>query len=130
LNNLYIEQTHKTPEIDFNLSTGKLSISGVSVPENAHEFYYPIIEWLQKNILEFGCENCELDCKISYLNTSSLQFLGDIFFLVDSLKSKISEEVISINWYYDYYDSDMKETGADFKDVVDVNFNLKEVKIS
>ncbi len=127
---LYIEQTHKTPEIDFNLSTGKLSISGVSVPENAHEFYFPIIEWLQLNMSKSTCENCELDCKISYLNTSSLQFLGDIFFLVDSLKSKIPEEVISINWYYDSYDSDMKETGADFKDVVDINFNLKEVKIT
>ncbi|MDT8413587.1 MAG: DUF1987 domain-containing protein [Vicingaceae bacterium] len=127
---LYIEQTHKTPEIDFNLSTGKLSISGVSVPENAHEFYFPIIEWLQLNMSKSTCENCELDCKISYLNTSSLQFLGDIFFLVDSLKSKIPEEVISINWYYDFFDSDMKETGADFKDVVDVNFNLKEVKIT
>ena len=128
--NLYIEQTHKTPEIDFNLSTGKLSISGVSVPENAHEFYYPVIEWLQKNISNCLCESCELDCKISYLNTSSLQFLGDIFFLVDSLKSNISEKSININWYYDFFDSDMKETGADFKDVVDVNFNLKEVKIT
>ena len=49
--NLYIEQTHKTPEIDFNLSSGKLSISGVSVPENAHEFYFPVIEWLQKKYL-------------------------------------------------------------------------------
>lgn len=128
--NLYIEQTHKTPEIDFNLNTGKLSISGVSVPENAHEFYYPVIEWLQKNISNCLCESCELDCKISYLNTSSLQFLGDIFFLVDSLKSNISKKAININWYYDFFDSDMKETGADFKDVVDVNFNLKEVKIT
>lgn len=125
---LYIEQTHKTPEIDFNLSTGRLSISGVSVPENAHEFYFPIIEWLQHNITKCDCNNCVLECKISYLNTSSLQFLGDLFFLVDSLKSKIPTKEININWYYDSYDSDMKETGDDFKDVVDVNFNLKEVK--
>ncbi|PKP39347.1 MAG: nuclear pore complex subunit, partial [Bacteroidetes bacterium HGW-Bacteroidetes-15] len=43
MSKLFIEETNKTPEIDFNLEKGVLSISGVSVPENAHDFYFPTI---------------------------------------------------------------------------------------
>lgn len=126
---LYIEHTHKTPEIDFNLSGGKLFIKGVSVPENAHEFYFPLIDWLQKHLPNFKKDNIVLDCKISYLNTSSLQFLGDIFFLLDDLQEHSPTINVEVNWYYDSYDSDMKETGMDFKDVVNIDFNLKEVVV-
>jgi len=129
LANLYIEHTHKTPEINFKLSEGKLCISGVSVPENAHEFYFPLIEWLQKHLPSFNKDCLVLDCKISYLNTSSLQFLGDIFFLLDNLHESFPSTKIEVNWYYDSYDSDMKETGMDFKDVVSLDFNLKEVVV-
>lgn len=36
---------------------------------------------------------------------------------------------VEVNWYYDSYDSDMKETGMDFKDAVSIDFNLKEVVV-
>ena len=106
-----------------------MSIAGVSVPENAHEFYFPLIEWLQKHLPDFKKNTLILDCKISYLNTSSLQFLGDIFFLLDDMQENSPEIKVAVNWYYDSYDSDMKETGMDFKDAVNIDFNLKEVVV-
>lgn len=126
---LYIEHTHKTPEIGFDFFEGKMSIAGVSVPENAHEFYFPLIEWLQKHLPDFKKNTLILDCKISYLNTSSLQFLGDIFFLLDDMQENSPAIKVEVNWYYDSYDSDMKETGMDFKDAVNIDFNLKEVVV-
>ncbi|MBW6483294.1 MAG: DUF1987 domain-containing protein [Vicingaceae bacterium] len=123
---LFIEETNKTPEIDFNLEKGILSISGVSVPENAHDFYFPIIIWLKENIAGVTNSTIEFSCKILYLNTSSLQFLSDIFFAIETISSP-SKEVL-VNWYYDKYDTDMKETGIDFKDIVSLNFNLIAVE--
>jgi len=126
LKKLFIEETNKTPEIDFNLEKGILSISGVSVPENAHDFYFPIIIWLKENIAGVTNSTIEFSCKILYLNTSSLQFLSDIFFAIETISSP-SKEVL-VNWYYDKYDTDMKETGIDFKDIVSLNFNLIAVE--
>lgn len=123
---LFIEETNKTPEIDFNLEKGVLSISGVSVPENAHDFYFPVIIWLKENIASVTNSSIEFSCKILYLNTSSLQFLSDIFFTLETISSP-SKEVL-VNWYYDKYDTDMKETGIDFKDIVSLDFNLIAVE--
>lgn len=119
---LFIEKTNKTPEIDFNLEKGVLSISGVSVPENAHDFYFPVIIWLKENIASVTNSTIEFSCKILYLNTSSLQFLSDIFFTLETISSP-SKEVL-VNWYYDKFDTDMKETGIDFKDILSLDFNL------
>jgi len=126
LKKLFIEETNKTPEIDFNLEKGVLSISGVSVPENAHDFYFPVIIWLKENIASVTNSSIEFSCKILYLNTSSLQFLSDIFFTLETISSP-SKEVL-VNWYYDKYDTDMKETGIDFKDIVSLDFNLIAVE--
>ena len=123
---LFIEETNKTPEIDFNLEKGVLSISGVSVPENAHDFYFPVIIWLKENIASVANSSIEFSCKILYLNTSSLQFLSDIFFTLETISSP-SKEVL-VNWYYDKYYTDMKETGIDFKDIVSLDFNLIAVE--
>jgi hypothetical protein len=42
LENLIIEQTEKTPQIDLNRLTGDLLFYGRSIPENATKLYEPI----------------------------------------------------------------------------------------
>lgn len=126
MSKLFIKSTNKTPEIDFNLEKGILSISGVSVPENAHDFYFPVIAWLKDNIARATSPSIEFSCKILYLNTSSLQYLSDIFSVLETI-SLPSKDVLVI-WYYDKYDTDMKETGMDFKDIVSLDFNLIAVE--
>lgn len=43
---LFIEQTKSTPKVLFDHQNAKLSIQGQSYPENAFQFYEPIIAWL------------------------------------------------------------------------------------
>ncbi len=120
MNNLLIPNTSKTPEIDFNKDSGQLLLSGISVPENAIEFYTPIIDWLisyastpqNKTILSF---------KLTYLNTSSLQFLYDVLKELDVI---CEPDSVIINWYFAENDDDMKETGEDFKEITGSSFNF------
>jgi len=124
MKNLKIESTSKTPRIDFNLDSGELLISGISVPENAIEFYTPVIKWL----ISYAANpknKTVLVLKLSYLNTSSLQFLYDALKELDEI---VAPDSVIINWYYSEDDEDMKETGEDFKEVTSSQFNFIEVQ--
>lgn len=124
MKNFRIESTSKTPEIDFNLESGELLVSGISVPENAVEFYTPIVKWLM-NYVANPKNKTVLSLKLTYLNTSSLQFLYDALKELDEI---CEPDSVVINWYFAEDDEDMRETGEDFKEVTKSQFNFVEVE--
>lgn len=123
MKNFKIESTSKTPEIDFNFESGELLVSGISIPENAIEFYTPAVEWLMTYVVK-PQHKTVLSLKLTYLNTSSLQFLYDALKELDSV---VEPDLVEINWYFAKEDEDMKETGEDFKEVTRSQFNFIEV---
>jgi len=120
---LKIKKTPKTPEILFN-PNGILEISGVSVPENSMAFYKSIINWV-KDYTESPAEETELIFKLEYINTSSLQFVYDILSVLSSLNNEPNK--VKVTWYYMDDDIDMKETGEDYDETIDLPFNFIEV---
>lgn len=120
MNNLLIPNTSKTPEINFNRDTGELFISGISVPENAIEFYTPVIDWLM-NYASNPKNKTILTFKLSYINTSSLQFL---YCVLKELDVICEPDSVIINWCFLENDDDMRETGEDFKGVTSSSFNF------
>ena len=123
---LIIENTLKSPRIDFNPNTGLLEISGVSLIENTLDFYKPILAWLKKYI-EQPSTTTTVIFKLKYSNTSSLQFIYDIISLVNQEQNKKTK--LSVVWYYASDDMDMKEVGEDYNDSFDFDFIFKEVEI-
>lgn len=124
LRNLKIYRTPKTPQVDFNASSGVFLISGVSVPEDSMEFYGKLISWL-KDYIKSPAKNTILTFKLSYVNTSSLQFIYDLLLLLDRINREKSK--VMIEWYYLAEDDDMKEMGEDFKEAVNVDFTFFSV---
>ena len=124
LRNLKIYRTPKTPQVDFNASSGVFLISGVSVPEDSMGFYGNLISWL-KDYIKTPTENTILTFKLSYVNTSSLQFIYDLLLLLDKIKNE--ESNVIIEWYYLAEDDDMKEMGEDFKEAVNIDFTFCSV---
>ncbi len=124
MENLRIESSPKTPKIDFSSETGELLIEGISVPENAIEFYKPVVNWLM-NYASNPQNKTILSLKITYLNTSSLQFLYDALKELDEIGTPDS---VTINWCYVEEDEDMKETGEDFSEVSKSEFNFIAVE--
>lgn len=75
--NLTIEKTLKTPQIELNYSSGELKLSGKSLPENAGKLYEPVLNWVNKYVLD-AKPVTNLRLSIEYFNTSSLLWISKI----------------------------------------------------
>lgn len=103
MDDLIIQSTTSTPEIDFTRS-GKLSIKGKSLPEDPRKFYEPIFKWAES----FSTDVVEIDVKLEYVNTSSSKRIIELLKIIDCNKEI---RKIDMNWYYEIDDPDMLEFG-------------------
>lgn len=121
----YLEATPKTPKLDFNPDAETFLISGRSIPENSIEFYKPLLDWLDKYVHN-PLESTIFEIKLEYFNTSSSKCLVEIFRKLEKIHDNGSK--VSIEWYFDEEDEDMEESGEDFKEIIKIPFNMKEIK--
>jgi hypothetical protein len=71
---LTIEQTPKTPQIDLNQLTGDLIFYGRSIPENAAKVYEPVLDWVTEYALK-ARPTTNLRFNLEYFNTSTTIWL-------------------------------------------------------
>ena len=119
---LRILATEDTPEIIFDPQNNIFKISNVSLPENAIEFYAPVIEWLKK-YRDNALPHTVFDFNIEYLNTASSKQIFELIFLIDKINEKSN---VTIRWHYDKIDEDMHALGIRFTHLVKVRFELVE----
>lgn len=103
MQDLYINNTPSTPEIDFK-SSGHLSIKGKSLPEDPKKFFGPLFKWAEA----ISAKELELDIKLEYVNTSSSKRIIEFIRNLDN-NNKIKK--IKLNWFYEADDPDMLEFG-------------------
>lgn len=118
---LKIKRTEDSPEIVMNPENGEISVIGKSYPENAFEFYEPIMEWLS-NYFKNPQEKTTINFEVIYFNSSSSKLFFELFDLLNenNLKSNIQ-----VNWIYDKGNDSALEFGKDFKeDFQNLDFNL------
>jgi hypothetical protein len=61
----YLEQTAKTPFVQFDPNSGKFEMKGKSIPENSKVFYTSMFEWLDKYTL-IAHATSRLDIQLNY----------------------------------------------------------------
>jgi hypothetical protein len=121
MHNLHIAKTKYTMDVAFDKDTGILEMSGSSYPENALDFFGPIIEWI-KNYISQMKRQVVLNLKINYLNTSSTKCILDIFEILEQYYQAQGD--VTINWYYAEDDEDIKETGEELGEDIDLPINF------
>ena len=115
---LLIAATAKTPQIEWNDEQSTLTLSGRSIPENAVEFYRPVLDWTQS--LEADTPMTVM-VQLEYFNTSSSKCLLDLF------KRLETSSEIQVKWHFDADDEDMLEAGEDYDHIVSLPFTFIEV---
>jgi hypothetical protein len=125
MDNLVLEGSPKTPEINFNLNSGILEIKGRSIPENSVEFYKPLIDWIGVYGNE-PKENTIIEMRLEYFNTSSSKCILDLFKKLESINTGATE--VLVNWYFEEDDEDMEEAGEDYDAIINLPFKMVEVE--
>jgi SiaC family regulatory phosphoprotein len=109
LENLKIEPTPKTPQIDFNQLTGNLNLSGRSLPENAAKVYAPVISWVDQYILN-ARKTTNFIFSMDYYNTASSLWIAKILKLLINIPDPDSILMIHLYLSIEDYD-DIEELG-------------------
>lgn len=120
---LIIRPTRITPLIYFDPERGLLELRGKSSPENSIQFYAKLLTDLEE-FGKNGKQNLVANFKFEYFNTSSSKCIFDIFKKISFVKEQGYK--LSINWFYEEDDEDMKEAGEDYADLLGTEFNYVE----
>jgi hypothetical protein len=120
-----LDQTRDTPGIIFDFNQNKYEIFGKSMPENAFDFYKPLYEWMVNFSKNHENKGIQLDVNLDYLNSSSIKLVFIIFNqLNDYYKNTTSKESTCINWGFKSDDDLIIMKGQEFKETLDIPFNL------
>lgn len=115
---IQLEGTEDTPKVMLDKTKGIFEISGRSLPEDAAEFYNPILTWLDA----YGKDSnpsTDFVVKLEYFNTASSKLILDVLSKLEAVKGA------KVIWYHFEDDEDMQEAGTEFSELVDVPFELK-----
>lgn len=128
---LKIKGAIDTPEVFFDPEKRVFSISGISHPENAKEFYLSIIDWLDEyyeELTDGDGVKITVDINFKYINSSSYKYLREVMKRISNFQTKgVDIEVI---WNYHQEDEDLLNEGMVLFELPDINLNYRCVPYS
>jgi hypothetical protein len=124
MNNLIYQGTRQTPSLNFDHQSGVMAISGRCIPESAHDFWHPVILWIEQYS---GMPNKETVVRVNleYVNTSSSKYFLDVFKMFERIHRRDGGNSVKVEWYCDEDDEDMAEVGEDFQSIIRVPFEIR-----
>jgi hypothetical protein len=124
MNKLDIKEGKLTPKICFDAESNIFEISGSSLPENVHEFYKPVMNWIKEYELHVFQVNKPLHVAVNfaYYNSSSFKYIVEIFSVIARMNKKGLET--NIEWHYEKEDDILKEAGQDISELTGLKFNF------
>jgi hypothetical protein len=120
---LDIRGTTDTPKVLFDSENNIFEISGRSLPEDVITFYQPVIDWLD-DYKQIPNKSTEFVFKYIYFNTATSKLIQDILLRLEQIHETGNE--VKVIWYYEEDDEDMHDLGLEFKENVDIPFEIIE----
>jgi hypothetical protein len=122
---IQIAGTPKTPTVIFDSEKGILEIKGRSIPENAIEFYKPLVDWLD-DYAKTPQKQTDVNIQLEYFNTSSSKCILDVFKKLEAVRK--DDNKVTVKWYYEEDDEDMLEAGEDYQSILKIDFEMIEIE--
>ena len=110
---LTLSTTQLTPMVDFDYDNRSLKMRGESYPENAAEFYSPILASLRSYLASAVQRRLAtvVELEFVYVNSSSTRSLQQILTLLDTAAR--DGAVVHVHWIVAEDDDSMTDLGAD-----------------
>jgi len=121
---IILQATEDTPEVILNPSENIFRIARISVPEDAYEFYQPLIQWLNK-YSENPLPETIFEFDMDYVNTASNKQMMQLMLVLNKIAEKYP---VTVKWFYESIDEDMLSLGKRFQKLAkNVNFEFFEI---
>lgn len=124
--NIEIEATNRTPYVKLNKDEGFIEIKGKSIPENKNKFYWHFNRWVSEYV-RCPADNTTVNIRLAYVNSSSLLVIAG--FLKTLLNYVGLKSTITVNWFYEAGDEDMKDIGLFLNESTGFNMDIQEVQV-
>ncbi len=121
MKDLYVEPTKTTFGVEFNYSEGLLKLEGNSYPENAIEFFQPLIDWA-RDFTKANRKAVRLDLKVNYFNTSSSKYIFKLMEIFHDYQKRGNK--VEVNWHFFEGQEDMLETWQELMGELDMKYQL------
>jgi hypothetical protein len=119
MENLDIPGTYKTPAIQLNADDGIMVIEGRSNPENARDFFQPVMDWLEVYVKN-PATRTDLRINLELFNTSSSKYLMEILRKIRQLADDDKE--FNVTWMYEEDDLEMLDTAEAYEMMTGLRF--------
>ena len=122
---LEIEGTLTMPRILFDAKLGMLSMEGKCIPENAGDFFQPVVHWVEA-YLRKPRPFTNIIFKLEYFNTSTSKYILEITRRFERMTGS-NEHSVLVSWYCEPGDTDMEEAGLDYRSILHIPFEVLTV---
>ena len=128
MDNIKIQPTERSPEVDFDFANGRFALRGESYPEDVTAFFGPVLEKLDSWIANADGAEIRFDFELIYFNSSTAKVLMGLFETLDQAAETGNK--VTVTWSYDSEDDNMQELGEEFaEDLEHARFVLKEITV-
>lgn len=118
-----IDPTEDTPSVIFDPNENKFEIIGRSYPENAQDFYRPVVAWLEE-FRDTANGEINLVVAIDYFNSSSVKQVFMLLYIIEDIMETGKDA--KITWKYREGDELMQQKGLEFNKFLQVPVELVE----
>ena len=114
-----VEETRTTPMI--LIDQGVITIKGRAIPEDAFEFFEPVVEACSK-YAEKPSKHTVVKIHLDYINSGSKKYLTNILTVLEA--SYLDGNGYEISWISDYDDEAMLDLGNDLKGIIKIPMSI------
>lgn len=119
---LIIEATRTTLGVEFFYSKGLLRLSGDSFPENAADFFQPLLQWV-KDYVGAAHEQTKVEFRVKYFNTSSSRYIFQIMEILHGFEGQGNP--VQVVWISHGQDDDMLDTWRELMDELEMAYAVE-----
>ena len=119
MDDLIIKSTQKS--LNVKCAPGEINLLGNSILADPKVFFEPVHKWID-DYLEHPKERTEVNLKLEYVDTASVQRILELLTKLRELKKKELELIV--NWYYEMDDPELLELGEIMDTRLKLEFNF------
>lgn len=114
------------PGVTLDVFENTFEIYGKSCPENAVEFYQPILEWLN-DYKNDALDKTVFEFRLQYYNTASSKVIFAVLRKLEAIY-ETGKDVL-IKWIYPEDDESLEEAGEEYCDLIDAPIEMISMSV-